>query len=76
MIAAGKRQARAAEYRALAIAAGVLAETSLLAHVREKHQRAAARWTDLALLNEQPIALPPPQALRPGRANKDTSCIT
>ncbi len=62
MIAVEKRQARAAEYRRLALAAGDLAETSSLAHVREKHERAAARWTALADLDERPIEQPPAQA--------------
>jgi hypothetical protein len=49
-----KRQVRAAEYRRLALAADTLAENSLLAHVREKHELASARWTALAVLDEQP----------------------
>ena len=49
------RQVRAAEYRSLAIAAGALAEASLLGHVRDKHERAAARWTTLAELDERPV---------------------
>lgn len=55
-----RRQARAIEYRRLAIAAGVLAEASLLAHVRGKHEEAAARWTALAILDERPTLAPQP----------------
>ena len=54
MMALEKRQVRAAEYRRMATAAGAQAETSSLAHVREKHEQAAARWTALAILDEQP----------------------
>jgi hypothetical protein len=46
------RQLRAAEYRELASAARALADASPLAHVREKHEEAAARWTALAALDE------------------------
>ena len=53
-----KRDLRAAEYRLLALAARALADTSPLPHVREKHEVAAARWTALALLDEQPTRLP------------------
>jgi hypothetical protein len=55
------RQVRAIEYRRLATAANVLAETSLLANVREKHEQAAARWTALAMLDERPIEPRPAQ---------------
>jgi hypothetical protein len=54
-----KRQVRAAEYRRMAMAADTLAENSALANVREKHEQAAARWTALAVLDEQPTRLPP-----------------
>lgn len=49
-----KRATRAAEYRRLASAADRTAEASVLAHVREKHEQAAAQWTALALLDERP----------------------
>ncbi|MBW8813000.1 MAG: hypothetical protein JF588_06200 [Caulobacterales bacterium] len=64
-----KRDARAVEYRRLAIAADALAAASLLAHVREKHEHAAARWIALAVLDEQPIqpALSQPRGRRPGK---------
>ena len=55
------REVRAAEYRSLALAADFLAAASPLAHVREKHERAAARWTTLALLDEGSV--------RPGPAH-------
>ncbi len=48
------RQDRAAEYRRQAIAASALARSSELAGVREKHEHAAARWTALAVLDEEP----------------------
>ncbi len=47
------RNVRAAEYRRLAIVADDLAQNSPLAHVREKHTRAAASWTALAMRSEQ-----------------------
>ena len=52
MIAAQKWQIRAAEYRRLATESLVLAEASVLDHVREKHELASIRWTDLAALDE------------------------
>jgi hypothetical protein len=52
MIAALKRQVKAAEYRDRASEASVLAGASALAHVREKHELAAARWIQLATLTE------------------------
>jgi hypothetical protein len=56
MSAAGTPLGRAAEYRRLALAASALAETSLLANVREKHELSAARWADLAELAERTSA--------------------
>jgi hypothetical protein len=56
--APSKRDVRAAEYRRLATAAGALAEATPLPHVREKHETAAARWTELAILDEQPTSMP------------------
>lgn len=53
-----RRLIRAAEYRRLAIMAGAMAETSLLDHVRGKHEAAAARWTALQLMNEEAPAHP------------------
>lgn len=50
-----KRQERAVEYRSRALAAQVLAEASLLANVRERHEAAAARWRDLAELDERSV---------------------
>jgi hypothetical protein len=47
------RQARAAEYHVRAVEASALAEASILSHVREKHEVAAARWLMLAALNER-----------------------
>jgi len=47
---------RAAEYRRLADAANALVDSSQLANVREKHEVAAARWTDLADLAERASA--------------------
>jgi len=46
-------QVRATEYHRLAAMADGLALASPLAHVREKHARAAASWTALATLSEQ-----------------------
>lgn len=45
---------RAVEYRRLADAAQALADASLLDHVRAKHAQAAARWTELAEMDERP----------------------
>lgn len=59
MTAVEKRRIKAAEYRRLAAAAGVMAENSLLAHVQAKHEEAEARWTALALLDERPRPVPP-----------------
>jgi hypothetical protein len=56
------RQDRANEYRRLATAATAQATESLLAHVREKHEAAAARWTALAMLDEQSPLLRPAHA--------------
>lgn len=47
-----KREARALEYRTREADSAALARDSTLDHVREKHQRAAARWGDLAALDE------------------------
>lgn len=47
-----KRQLRAAEYRDREAEAARLAQASGLANVREKHERAAARWAELAELDE------------------------
>jgi hypothetical protein len=52
MLAAEKRQLRAAEYRALAAQSAALADATPLEHVREKHRLAAARWTALAEVDE------------------------
>ena len=54
MTAAEKRQLRAALYRGLADEATVIAAATTLANVREKHERAAARWVELAEMDEQP----------------------
>lgn len=51
-----KRQAKAAEYHALALDASALAAASLLDRVREKHETAADRWRRLAALNEGDLA--------------------
>lgn len=53
MTGALKRQVRAAEYRNRASEAFGLATSSLLAHVRDKHQAAALRWNELAALSER-----------------------
>lgn len=47
-----RRQVRAAEYRDKASLASDLAQASVLAHVREKHEVAAAKWSQLAALSE------------------------
>ena len=54
-----KRQERPAEYRERAAVAANLATEARLAHVREKHELAAATWLALAELDEQPSALAP-----------------
>jgi hypothetical protein len=61
------RQLRAAEYRRLAIEAGARAESSPLAHVREKHEQAAAQWTALAVSEERPLQPRLGQARNPKR---------
>ena len=48
MTALRNREARLAEYERLAAHASALAEASTLAHVREKHELAAAQWRSLA----------------------------
>lgn len=54
-----KREIRAADYRDKAVAAARLAEASVLAHVREKHERSAAVWSGLADLEDRvPAARP------------------
>lgn len=50
-----KNQLRADEYRGRAADATALADAALLANVRERHEAAAARWTDLARLNERHV---------------------
>ena len=50
-----QRLARAAQYRNLALAQTALVDASSLPHVREKHEMAAAKWSALAELDEQPI---------------------
>jgi len=62
MTAVQKRSLRAAEYHDRALAASALAEASPLAQVREKHERAAIRWRELAELNEERVAAPGLQA--------------
>jgi hypothetical protein len=47
-----QRQVRAAEYRRLSDQASALAAGSPLWNVREKHEVAAARWAELAALDE------------------------
>ena len=59
MISLPRGAVRASEYHHLAIAAAELAETSLLANVREKHALAAARWVALAIPDEQRRAAQP-----------------
>lgn len=54
-----KREARAAEYRRLALAADAQVEATLLPQVREKHELAAARWRALAELDERPGPVEP-----------------
>ena len=49
-----KREIRAADYRDKALNASVLAQASVLAHVRAKHERAAAVWSGLAEMEERP----------------------
>lgn len=48
-------QLRADEYRGRAAEATALAGASILDRVRERHEAAAVRWTDLARLNERQI---------------------
>jgi len=56
MTAARTSLNRAAEYRRLAEVEEALVESSPLANVREKHELAAARWTDLADMAERASA--------------------
>jgi|GEM_PF-6204057 len=51
MTSAELRQARAAVYRVRACEAVALAAASALDHVREKHERAAVRWSELAAID-------------------------
>jgi len=59
MSPAAKRQVRAASYRDLAAGAAAAAAASLLSNVREKHELAAARWGELAALDEREGEAPP-----------------
>ena len=52
MTALERLRLRTAEYHDRARDASALAEASVLHQVREKHQAAAARWTELALMTE------------------------
>jgi hypothetical protein len=54
-----KRQLRAALYRDLAHGAATTAAASLLSNVREKHERSAARWAELAAMDEPEKDLSP-----------------
>ena len=49
-----KNQLKAAEYRDRAAEASTLAGACILDRVRERHEAAAERWTDLARLIERP----------------------
>lgn len=55
-MAAKFRDIKVADYRERAAQAAALAESSNLAHVREKHARAAATWSDLADIEERVAA--------------------
>ncbi|MGA0599379.1 hypothetical protein ACO2Q3_01595 [Caulobacter sp. KR2-114] len=71
------RQVRATEYRRLADVAGALAEASPLAHVREKHARAAASWAALAQISEhatEDLRLRTEQARSLLPSHEDTPC--
>jgi hypothetical protein len=48
-----KNEIKAAEYRDRAAASTTLAVASLLDRVRERHEAAAERWSDLARLIER-----------------------
>ncbi len=48
-----RKQTRADEYRRLADVATALAEASPLDNVREKHELAAEKWTNLAKLDDR-----------------------
>jgi hypothetical protein len=52
MIAMSNTQPKASEYRGLAAEATASAGAATLPNVRERHEAAAARWINLALLNE------------------------
>jgi hypothetical protein len=52
-----RRRLRAVEYRDREADASQLAEASELTAVREKHERAAARWAELAELAERESVL-------------------
>lgn len=51
-----RRQAKADEYRGLARAAAAAAAATTLTHVRENHNRAELRWTELALAEDERVA--------------------
>lgn len=51
-----KSQLKSDEYRGRAAEAMALADAAVLANVRERHEASAARWTDLARLNERQAA--------------------
>jgi len=51
-----KKPAKIDEYRRLALEATTIARSSGLAHVREKHETAAAQWSALAKLEEERLS--------------------
>lgn len=50
-----KNEIKAAEYRDRANASSTLAEACVLDRMRERHEAAAERWTNLALLVERQV---------------------
>ena len=62
MNAEGKKRGKTEDYYAMASASAALAEAATLDHVREKHEVAAAKWRDLAILSEVKT-MPPVVAL-------------
>ena len=66
------KQDRALEYRGRALEASTLAKAAVLDRVRERHEAAAARWGDLAQLNEREAIL----AIQRVRTRRQTISLT
>jgi hypothetical protein len=71
-----KKLAKSEEYRCLAAQAAALASASNLAHVREKHETAAAQWTALAATQDARRRIGPAPVIprHPSEISEDGLC--